>query len=215
MKPAKRAQTGPRPSSPGELGAASIETPAVTMVVKGTAAEAETAEVAPVGGATMEAETVEVVPMEAAVTAVEAAEVAETAEAGTASGEAAVVGPATVEVGVASPAAVEADEAANGLLAIVEEVVGIGGEATKVGAELGYGSSSSFRYEDSEEESEETVSEMRSEGGLDEASPTVELEARPVDPLIAQFGEDDRWWRNTVDFVRREAEGSARDPPDY
>ena len=38
---------------------------------------------------------------------------------------------------------------------------------------------------------------------------------RPVDPFIAQFGEDDSWWRNMVDFVRREAEGDARDPSDY
>ena len=32
---------------------------------------------------------------------------------------------------------------------------------------------------------------MRSEADLDEASPTVEPEVRPVDPLIVQFGEDD------------------------
>ena len=42
---------------------------------------------------------------------------------------------------------------------------------------------------------------MRFEAGLDEAGPTVEPEVRPVDPLIAQSGEDDDWWRNMVDFV--------------
>ena len=51
--------------------------------------------------------------------------------------------------------------------------------------------------------------------GLDEAGPAEVPEAGPVDPFIVQFGEDDGWWRNMVDFVRREAEGDARDPPDY
>ena len=51
--------------------------------------------------------------------------------------------------------------------------------------------------------------------GLDKAGSTEEPEARPVTPLIAQFGEDDSWWRKMVDFVRREADGDARDPPDY
>ena len=45
--------------------------------------------------------------------------------------------------------------------------------------------------EDSKEESEETVSEMRSKDCFGEAGPVVEPEVRPVDPLIAQFGEDD------------------------
>ena len=40
----------------------------------------------------------------------------------------------------------------------------------------------------------------------------MELKERLVDLLIVQFGEDDGWWRNMVDFVRREAEGGTRDP---
>lgn len=35
----------------------------------------------------------------------------------------------------------------------------------------------------------------------------------PVDPLVAQFGEDDAWYCNILDFIRREAEGGAKDPP--
>ena len=120
----------------------------------------------------------------------------EVAESGTAS-EAMVVGPATVAGG---------------------------GKAAKARVELGSGSSSSFSYEEdseeeseetvSEEESEEMVSEMRSEVGLGEAGPVVEPEVRPVDPLIVQFGEDDGWWRKMVDFVRQETEGDAGDPLD-
>ena len=40
-------------------------------------------------------------------------------------------------------------------------------------------------------------------------------EAGPVNPLVAQFGEDDAWYRNILDFVRREVEGGARDPLDF
>ena len=72
-------------------------------------------------------------------------------------------------------------------------------------------SSSSFSYEDSEK----TVSETRPEVGLDEAGPTEVPEARPVDPFLAQFGEDDSWWWNMVNFVQQGAEGDARDPPNY
>ena len=122
---------------------------------------------------------------------------------------------ASMETVVVGPAAVEASEVASGLPAIAKEAEGTSDEAAKAGAELGSGSSSSFSYEDSEEESEETVLEMRSEAGLDEVGPAVEPEARPVDPLIVQFGEDDDWWRNMVDFVQREAEGGVRDPLDY
>ena len=56
---------------------------------------------------------------------------------------------------------------------------------------------------------------MRPEVGLDEARPAEVPEAGPVGPFIVQFGEDDGWWRNMVDFIRREAEGDARDPLDY
>ena len=83
------------------------------------------------------------------------------------------------------------------------------GEAVETTVAADTDSSSSFSYEDSEE----TVSERRPEVGLDEAGPTGVPEARPVDPFLVQFGEDDGWWRNMVDFVRREAEGDARDPP--
>ena len=151
--------------------------------VVGTAVEGTTVVGTAVEGTTVEAETAEVAHVEAAMTTVE---VAETAEAGMVF-EAVVVGPATVEARVAGlaimvgPATMEAGEAT-------------GGKAAKGGAELGSGSSSSFSYEDSEEVSEETVLEMRSEVGLDEAGPTVEPEARPVDPLIAQFGGDDGLW---------------------
>ena len=166
MKPVKRARTGPGLSSPGEPGADPIETPAVTEATT-TVVEGSTVE-----GTTVEAETAEVAPMEAVVAAVEAAKVEETAEVGTASEGAVVVGLATVEAGVAGPAAVEADKVASGLPTIAEEVESTGGEAAKVGAEPGSGSSSSFGYEDSKEESEETVLEMRSEAGLDEARST-------------------------------------------
>ena len=88
------------------------------------------------------------------------------------------------------------------------------GEAVETTVEADSGSSSSFSYEDSEE-SKEMVLETRPEVGLDEVGPAEEPEARPVDPLIAQFGEDDGWWQNMVDFVRREAEDDVRDPPDY
>ena len=87
----------------------------------------------------------------------------------------------------------------------------MGLKAPETMAEADSGSSGFFSYEDSEE----TVSETRPEVGLDEAGPTEVLEARLVDPLIAQFGEEDGWWQNMVDYVRREAEGDARDPPDY
>ena len=40
-------------------------------------------------------------------------------------------------------------------------------------------------------------------------------EAAPVDPLVAQFGEDDGWYRNILDFVQQEEEGGAMDPLDF
>ena len=42
-----------------------------------------------------------------------------------------------------------------------------------------------------------------------------EPEATPVDPLVAQFGEGDGWYRNILDFVRQEEEGGAMDPLDF
>ena len=88
----------------------------------------------------------------------------------------------TVEV--AKTVAETATEAAAGAGLVTEEVV----ETT---VEADSGSSNSFSYEDSEEESEEIVSETRLEVGLDKAGPTEVPKARPVDPFIAQFGEDD------------------------
>ena len=85
------------------------------------------------------------------------------------------------------------------------------GEAIETTAEADSSSSSSFSYEDSVE----TVSETRPEVGLDKVGPTEVPEVGLGDPFIAQFGEDDGWWWNMVDFVRREAEGDARNPPDY
>ena len=61
----------------------------------------------------------------------------------------------------------------------------------------------SFEEEDSGEDLEETVSE--------EEVPDV----APVDPLVAQFGEDDAWYCNIFDFVRQEEEGGAMDPLDF
>ena len=145
----------------------------------------------------MEAKTTEMVPMEAVEMVVEA----ETVKMVETTVGAVEIGTASVEAVVVGPAAVEAGEVANGLPAIAEEAEGTSDEAAKAGAELGFGSSSSFSYEGLEEESEETVLEMRFEAGLDEAGPVVEPEARPVNPLIALFGEDDDWWQNMVDFV--------------
>ena len=85
------------------------------------------------------------------------------------------------------------------------------GEAGETTAKAVPSASTSFSLGDSEE----TVSEARPEVGPDEAGPSEVPEVRPVDPLLAQFGEDDSWWRNMVDFVRREAEGITRDPPNY
>ena len=95
-----------------------------------------------------------------------------------------------------------------------EDVVGAdsgSGEAVETTVAVDSNSNSSFSYKDSEE----MVLETRPEVGLDEAGPTEVLRARLVDPFLVQFGEDDGWWRNMVDFVRWEAEGDARDPPDY
>ena len=78
-----------------------------------------------------------------------------------------------------------------GGLAAVAEVAGdTNGEAAKAGTKPDTSSGGSFSCGDSEEESEETVSETRSEetvleAGSDEARPAEEPEARPVDPLIA------------------------------
>ena len=60
-------------------------------------------------------------------------------------------------------------------------------EAVETMVEADSGSSSSFSYEDSKE----TVLEMRPEVSLDEVGPAEVPEARPVDPFITQFGEDD------------------------
>ena len=130
-------------------------------------------------------------------------------EAGLVTGEAMEAGLVTGEV---VEATVEVAET------VAEAAVGAGlvtGEAVETTVEADSGSSSSFSYEDSEEDSKETISETRPEVSLDEAGPVEVPEVRPVDPFIAQFGENDGWWRNMVDFVQREAEGDARDPPDY
>ena len=40
-------------------------------------------------------------------------------------------------------------------------------------------------------------------------------EVAPVDPLVAQFGEDDGWYCNILDFAQQEEEGGAMDPLDF
>ena len=71
------------------------------------------------------------------------------------------------------------------------------GEAVETTAEAVSSSSTSFSLEDSEE----TVSEVRPEVSLDETGPSEVPEARLVDPFLAQFGEDNSWWQNLVDFL--------------
>ena len=103
---------------------------------------------------------------------------------------------------VAGGGALEAEATASG---DAVEIEATSAEAVETTVEADSGSSSSFSYKDSKE----TVSETRPEVGLDEAGPVEVPEARPIDPFIVQFGEDDGWWWNMVDFFRQEVEGNA------
>ena len=126
----------------------------------------------------------------------------ELGEAASAVAEAAVAPSAVATAGTAAEVAETAVEAVVGARLVTREametavevaetaaeaVVGAGlvtGEAVETTVEADSGSSSSFSYEDSEEESEETVLETRPEVGLDEVGPAEVLEARPVDPSL-------------------------------
>ena len=166
--------------------------------------------------ATVVAGSVALVPRPAAAVAVEAE--AGVADAVGAGGVAAMPGATSggdpVAAGAETGAAVGGSSETEAAVTASEATVGessSSGEAGESTVEAVHSASTSFSFRDSEE----TVSEARPEVGPNEAGPSGVLEVRPVDPLLALFGEDNSWWRNVVDFIRREAEGVVRDSPNY